>query len=766
MSGNGGHPSSLQAATSGSPPYDPGPRASPKQQESTRRYSPSQAEAYNFQTGGLLSPPGRNNQQDFQILEDIMQGYDEATALAEDQDSQPSSFVTGVRELFPMGINQPRTSLRTDPTPRVTPRTASAKRPDNRSLSILQEEEEVQFIETRNRSGGILQGNDFQRASDKVLKILPEKEEPALSSTRSYNFIAELQFNTPLSNKGLKLEGSKEFNVPNCLSQWIKKTREAAPDFILHPYRPENGGNPITSEKQIPSEDSDAINMYYHNHRVENNGILRGMVRFSITVPWMNLKDMRSPYFKWLTNNRIYLRHTSFDADTVVLLGFLLDQHPDAARLLDLTKELKERLNLPEGIDMQLTPRNLSTIDSEITKTRFNFRAIAVETDGKMAGAVKEAFFRLGDPKVAQHSWPISGKSLFVPMFKTAAWTTETISAIAKVHSKKMSQLDQIFVENIYDLDKKIIFKDVSGKETPRTIREAIQSSTTLEGDERAVHSVHGTNRPGVIRILVTAVNAIHAKNFFGNLQEHLKAAISPEDLHNLTQGKNIQITDRVHESTDSKTYAGYAAAILRENPQDGVVVPELSSPQRKKSRREISYSRAAKRAINNTTSTANTDENPEDEETNVDLEEGWEATANWEQKIQDTFTSLFGDRQPLKAEDVEQKIQEAINRQAEESEKRLARKFAKMEEFTLRENEKSKRMIQRMFEKQNQLLLNLTEQMQISLSKLDENIKDVAMQTDAEITHTEIPRIEVRNTSPVAQRQDIGSAGLSDAMT
>jgi hypothetical protein len=52
----------------------------------------------------------------------------------------------------------------------------------------------------------------------------------------SYNYTAELQFNKPLSDKGLKLANSKEFNFPNRLSQWIKKTREAASNLIPHPY--------------------------------------------------------------------------------------------------------------------------------------------------------------------------------------------------------------------------------------------------------------------------------------------------------------------------------------------------------------------------------------------------------------------------------------------------------------------------------------------------------------------------------------------------
>ena len=765
MSGNGGRPSSLQAATSGSPPFDPGPRTGSNQPANGRHEAvhppevqPSQASGFHFSPGHFDTDEG--------MQEDIPSARNEAHHSV-----STTSFSAGIRSLFPMGINQPRSSLNTDPVI-ITPQAgvpSRAQRQHIPGLESVDETREVEIISTTDRNGVIIQGNDFRRASKmlrqeeaKILKMLPEQVQPELSSIKTYTFLAELHFNKPISEKGVKMDNSEEFNVITCLGSWIKRTREIAPDLVLHSYRDESGGNPITHEEQLPKDDSDAINLYFHNHRVDNSGILKGMIRFSASVPWMQLKDQRRPYFKWLSNNRIFLRRTGFDADSISLLGYLHGSHPDAARLVDMTNELKIRLQLPDDIDFQLTPRNLFAIDSQATKTKFSFKAIAVETDSKMAGPLREAFFRLGDPKVAKHKWPVTGNCLFVPMFKTASWTTETISAMAKVHSRNMAQLEQIFVENVHDIDTPVTFREPGGSETSRTLRMAIQLSTNQAGDDNVVHSVHTTNRAGVIRILVTNANAEHAKQFFSQLQDHLRATLSAEDLDIITKGKLIQLTDRIYESSDSKTYAGFAEAILRENPQDGS--PQdyglaLPSPQRKKTRMELSYSNIAKRALE--TPTGGTD---------APTQEGAEI-GDWEQRIQASFQNLFGDHPPLRAEDVESKMQEAINKQAQESEARLDRRFrtfsAEMQNFTSRENEKSKRMIQTMFEKQNQLFLNLTTQMQHSLLKLDENIKDIAFQTNATILHMETPRIDVRNTSPVAQRQDATeSAGLSDAAT
>eukprot|EP00590_Aulacoseira_subarctica_P007474 CAMPEP_0172436854 /NCGR_PEP_ID=MMETSP1064-20121228/71944_1 /TAXON_ID=202472 /ORGANISM="Aulacoseira subarctica , Strain CCAP 1002/5" /LENGTH=632 /DNA_ID=CAMNT_0013185283 /DNA_START=74 /DNA_END=1972 /DNA_ORIENTATION=+ len=499
---------------------------------------------------------------------------------------------------------------------------------------------ELEILDT----GGILPGNDFRRAklmiqgeADQVFKLLPEQEQPELSSLQTFTYMAELQFNKPLSAKGLKMENSKEFNVPICLGQWIKRTREFNPDLIVLPYREEEGKNPLTHEEQLPQDDSDAIDTYFRNHRVENNGILKGMVRFSITVPWMKLKDTRSSYFKWLSNNRIYLRHNSFDSDTMVLLGFLLGAHPDAARLLDLTNELTERLNLPDKIHFQLSIRNLTAIHSTATGNKFGFKAIAIETDGRMASAVREALFRLSDPKVEKHRWPVTGSYLFIPMFKTESWTPESISAMAKLHVKIVSKLEQVFIMNVYDIDTVVTFTVPGGKETRKTLREAIQASFNNTTNENVVHSAHTTNRSGILRILVTKENAVAVKAFFGTLQDHLPSSLSVEDMYLITQGKMIQVTDRTFKSNDSKISAGYAATLLRENPQDGEPVAkdgEVVSPQRKKSRMEVSYSTVAKRAIEPTRRRNHTDAHlagDEDEPANGEGEGGEDF---WEQQI------------------------------------------------------------------------------------------------------------------------------------
>ena len=787
MSGNGGPSPSLLAATTGEPPPDRGRKLVGNPMEDMEEEEFQEEESQSQSTN------------EFQGSEDSWGG----TFNDNDKEEGNGGFAAGVRAVFPMGISNATSKKQdTQTTNLVTPQVHRQTTVTNssrggrgganqrsstylaikagvttiggnvdqlaRSARTTENIEEVEFIETRKHQP-MLQPVGFRKASkmlqeeEKILKMLPEQIQPELCSTKTYNYVAELQFNWPLSEKGAKMDNSKEFNILNCLGQWIKRTREISPEFMLHPYKIESGGNPITNENQIPRDDGEAVGQYFYNHRIESSGILKGMIRFTTTVPWVSMKDQRLPYFKWLYNNRVYLRHTSFDAETVVLLGYLQGAHPDAARLTDLTKELKERLKLREGIDFQLSPRNLTVQDSSATKTKYNFRAIAVETDGKMAAELRENFFRLGDPKIEKHSWPISGNYLFVPMFRTTSWPTENIAAMAKLHSRSISVLEQIFVENIFDIDKKMVFKEPGGTETTRSIREAIQSLTNQTGDENVVHSAHNTNRSGVIQILVHTKNTTHAKAFFSHLQDQLRAALSPEDLHELTKGNTIQVTSRTYESSDSKKYASYAEALLRENPQNGEET-EVTSPQRKKTRMEVSYSSVAKRSHEATTRQKKSELAVAAEKNDDDTDSEWEEYGDsfWERKVEAGFNKLFGDQLPLRADEMESKMRELIDRQATEAERRLDQKFAniatELKNITEKENNKSKRMICTLFEKQNQVLYSLTTSLQNSLLLMHENMLDIADATRVKLTHQAPPRIDIPQMSSASRSDENGA--------
>ena len=54
-------------------------------------------------------------------------------------------------------------------------------------------------------------------------------------------------------------------------------------------------------------------------------------------------------------------------------------------------------------------------------KIKNQFKALAIECDGKNVGKLKEALYKLGNPDEAQHHWPITSHFVFVPLYESKA---------------------------------------------------------------------------------------------------------------------------------------------------------------------------------------------------------------------------------------------------------------------------------------------------------------------------------------------------------
>ena len=210
MSGNGGHPSSLQAATSGAPPFDPGPRDSPKHMVIRSRSSPSQVQVQNNQDGEFYNnsnssriPFESETQPKFQSWinpstpvnksqeNDVSQGManswdaDDISIEAETEETS-EDFASAVKGVFPMGISnankRDQASITNDNsevslvTPQVmrqgTSSTRGGRGGARRQANLLvilegmQQDNDVEII--GHSKGTIQQGNDFRRANSLI----------------------------------------------------------------------------------------------------------------------------------------------------------------------------------------------------------------------------------------------------------------------------------------------------------------------------------------------------------------------------------------------------------------------------------------------------------------------------------------------------------------------------------------------------------------------------------------------------------------------
>jgi len=121
-------------------------------------------------------------------------------------------------------------------------------------------------------------------------------------------------------------------------------------------------------------------------------------------------------------------------------------------------------------------------------KDKFFYRGLAVECERSRVQELQEAFYQLENPKIAKKKWSITGALMFIPFLVNKTFPHSKLLGMAKAHELEMEKLDQLFVQNVGDIDQSLIWKDGS----TGSLRPVLSLATTEEG-RPMFHSVHRT---------------------------------------------------------------------------------------------------------------------------------------------------------------------------------------------------------------------------------------------------------------------------------
>jgi len=105
----------------------------------------------------------------------------------------------------------------------------------------------------------------------------------------------------------------KTFNVPECFRQFFKQLCQVSPDVLLQSYN--DSGTPVTPVEQLPEDDIEFYDKYYHQHSVSPTGQLTGMCLITLPHTWLQLKNNKSTFFKWLQDKKVFMKYVSFKVD-------------------------------------------------------------------------------------------------------------------------------------------------------------------------------------------------------------------------------------------------------------------------------------------------------------------------------------------------------------------------------------------------------------------------------------------------------------------
>ena len=563
------------------------------------------------------------------------------------------------------------------------------------------------------------------------LKITPGEMPPAAAPLlRTFTYNIQVTYRHPLP----KQSKTKTYNVPENFKQLVAQLRKFSPSIVILPYN--TNGLSITHEDQLPDDSIETYITYFHNHRVTPQGQLIGMICMEAPFAWYEIKNENKPLFKWLRDNEVYMKYVSFKADNVSAAGWLWNAHPDTLRRDEATAELKERLgdNLPKDLNFQLSARPLAVSTQPGGTDKFFYRGIAVECERNRVQELQEAFFKLENPKIARDKWNITGAVMFIPFLVTKAFPHSKLLGMAKAHVLEMGKLEQIFLQNVGDIDQPLQWKDGS----VGTLRSVLTQATTETGSPM-IHSVHRTNKPNTILILHYKEYKSEVETLFLDIHELLENQLDPASYENIfVEGTLIHMSGKQNEAVSSiasREYSSYADEILEGmNPQGGdpeeVII--LSPPRKKQNQRHtpprMTYSAVAAQNVESpkpprkrktrqkkvVDSQTNAAASTESDESSLSPSEEI-PLSNYEARIQTRldelqkkFNDTFGEVQGISIEKATELIEESNQRIKKESEEYLDKRLKMMSLEVQAANDSLYNKFVHLFDQQTTIIQNM----------------------------------------------------------
>jgi hypothetical protein len=533
-----------------------------------------------------------------------------------------------------------------------------------------------------------------------------------------HTYRAQLTFGLKPSKTGV--------NVANLFNEWFLATSKSLENFSLLPFEEGEKGQQISSAEQIPVDSTTFYKDYYFNHRILNHGNLTGMVCFQSSTSWSKIKSYNSTYFNWLRTNNAFLNQTKFKTSTLVACGFLVGAHPGYLRRDEAEKELRASLQLPqdgadsdeEDIPFQLSSRTTTVAIQEGGKERYAFQAIVVETATNHATKLRERFYKLDNPMVAQTSYPYTGKYQFVPFLKTKEWTISKILQLAKIHVNIVHDLKPIFLANIQDIHNEI---NQDGESMLQGFYGMQYTIPATEGHPPTksplLHSIHNTGNPTTKVALVPSNHFDEALNQLSAIHDILATNIASTYHSKVFVPKaRAGITGQQIDSISSCNYSNYASQLLESfNPQDGET---QAAPVQKRARQiPLSYAAAITTPTEEATSSPSklTTTTTMSSLTSTDIDLLYE-------KMKHHISSDYGDSPAIKIEDLEIQVKNSsqeiknITNQLEDTVKTMS--LAMQQQNTRVDN------LALSIDKQNVIILGMQKDFQETMKHFSEQIQ------------------------------------------
>jgi hypothetical protein len=291
-------------------------------------------------------------------------------------------------------------------------------------------------------------------------------------------------------------------------------------EFRLEPLN--GSGQCITNPSNTPSSKDDL----YYQHRVVADGI-RGKINVTISRTMGELKDMSTPFRKYLNQDKVYVSPAVLGLVDTSIIGVMLQTDPLLTFCDDIKASIMDIMN--DDTPMSVFAKWVREINPSNDNPLFtNGLAIQVTIkDGKQTEQYTEKLAKAMEYVNEHGNHPVLSHCVCVPFGHGASIDQNTVCSLIRMQNECIHNIKHVELHGFADIDIEFHLGSDSedGKDYSSSIRDLLLDERDID-DQHIFHSIERTMKADTIHALFSKQNEILCNSILSDLDACLTTHI------------------------------------------------------------------------------------------------------------------------------------------------------------------------------------------------------------------------------------------------
>jgi hypothetical protein len=291
-----------------------------------------------------------------------------------------------------------------------------------------------------------------------------------------------------------------KINVSLLLKRFMAFAKQTDGSFYIDPLN--GSAQCIMNPSNIPTT-KEGVERYYQ-HRIVAGGI-RGKINVSMSKTMDDMKDLSTPFRKYLNNEKIYISQASLGLVDAMIIGVMLKTDPNLNFRDDIKTSIYDIMR--DDTPISVSTKKVRKVNAKSDNPHFtNGLAIKVAMkDGKETEAYTEKLSKAMEFINEHGNHPILSQYVFVPFGRGAAIDPPTFCSLIRMQNECLHNIQHIEIHGFAGINiERRLGNDIDdGEDISLSIREIFLEASDDNG-ERLFHSIERTVKSDMTRAIFT----------------------------------------------------------------------------------------------------------------------------------------------------------------------------------------------------------------------------------------------------------------------